>query len=314
MDAAFSFFQNVNFGGYYAGPTRDGHERRRRELPGAVRLRGRPLRRAAAVPRRSARTSSRRSASCAVATSTDRTRRHASARGRARIASASASSPTRAARVPSRTRPASSRPATDRALRRRAAEQRHVHRRRWTTSYELLVRPFTVAPGVRIPTGGYDFTDVTVSYQMGQQRRVSRNAGRSRRAQFYNGTINGATGTRPLAYAILKQWSVEPSVTINDVELPAGDFTTKLIRARTDYGFSPRMFVSALVQSSSSGPHLQQQLPLPLGVSARQRTVRRLHRRARHRRAGLSGPEEPRVRREGEPPGPILMLHLRAGD
>jgi hypothetical protein len=52
--------------------------------------------------------------------------------------------------------------------------------------------------------------------------------------------------------AILKQWSVEPSVSVNHVSLRAGTFTTTVIRSRTDYGFSPRMFASALVQYSSS--------------------------------------------------------------
>ena len=50
----------------------------------------------------------------------------------------------------------------------------------------------------------------------------------------------------------MKQFSVEPGATINKITLPAGQFTNKLLRARTDYGFSPRMFLSALVQWSSS--------------------------------------------------------------
>jgi hypothetical protein len=52
--------------------------------------------------------------------------------------------------------------------------------------------------------------------------------------------------------SILRQWSVEPGVQINDVHLPAGDFTTTLLRTRSDYGFSPRMFASALIQYSSN--------------------------------------------------------------
>jgi hypothetical protein len=119
------------------------------------------------------------------------------------------------------------------------------------TNYELLVVPFAIAPGVRIPAGGYDFNDVTVSYQLGQQRRLNGTLS-LQRGEFYDGTITayGFTGAR---YAILKQWSVEPSIQINDVELPHGNFTTKLLRARTDYGFSPRMFASGLLQYSSSG-------------------------------------------------------------
>ena len=119
------------------------------------------------------------------------------------------------------------------------------------TNYELLVAPFAIAPGVRIPKGSYPFNDVTMSYQLGQQRRLNGTVS-YQTGQFYNGTIN-AYGFTAARYAILKQWSVEPSIQINSVKLPAGDFTTKLIRARTDYGFNPRMFISGLVQYSSTG-------------------------------------------------------------
>ena len=39
--------------------------------------------------------------------------------------------------------------------------------------YELLLRPFTIVPGARVPPGGYDFTTGRVGYVMGQQRKVS---------------------------------------------------------------------------------------------------------------------------------------------
>lgn len=51
---------------------------------------------------------------------------------------------------------------------------------------------------------------------------------------------------------LLKQWSLEPTVSINDVRLPAGAFTTTVLRTRSDYAFTPRMFFSALVQYSSN--------------------------------------------------------------
>ena len=37
-----------------------------------------------------------------------------------------------------------------------------------TRDYELLVRPFTIAPGVTIPAGGYHFSDLQLSYTFGQ--------------------------------------------------------------------------------------------------------------------------------------------------
>ncbi len=119
-----------------------------------------------------------------------------------------------------------------------------------TTDYELLVRPFTVSKGVVIAPGGYSYSDVTAAYAMGLQRRVS-GTWTFQRGEFYDGTLTTVsyTGAR---VSLLKQWSVEPSVSINDVHLPAGDFSTTLLRARSDYGFSPRMFASALVQYSST--------------------------------------------------------------
>jgi hypothetical protein len=117
-------------------------------------------------------------------------------------------------------------------------------------NYELLLDPFTVQRGVVIPRGEYGFVDYSASYNFGQQRRVSGNLS-LRRGDFYDGTITtfGFSGARA---AILKQFSLEPRVSINHVELPAGRFTTKLVGTRADYGFSPRMFASALLQYSSS--------------------------------------------------------------
>jgi hypothetical protein len=118
------------------------------------------------------------------------------------------------------------------------------------TDYELLLRKFDVAKNVSIAPGSYEFTNATVSYQMGLQRRISGLLSLQRGA-FYNGTLT-AYGYTAARVSLVKQWSVEPSISLNDVALPAGHFTTTLIRTRSDYGFSPRMFVSALIQYSSS--------------------------------------------------------------
>ena len=115
---------------------------------------------------------------------------------------------------------------------------------------ELLLKPFTVAKGVVIPRGDYAFTHVTAAYAMGLQRRVS-GTWTLQTGQFYNGTLTAA-GFTAARVSLLEQWSLEPSVSLNAVRLPAGDFTTTLLRARTDYGFSPRMFASALLQFSST--------------------------------------------------------------
>ena len=52
--------------------------------------------------------------------------------------------------------------------------------------------------------------------------------------------------------ALTTHLSVDLSVSVNRVRLPAGHFTTRLYRARVDYAFSPWMFVSALRQYHSA--------------------------------------------------------------
>ncbi|MFN7983523.1 MAG: DUF5916 domain-containing protein [Vicinamibacterales bacterium] len=119
-----------------------------------------------------------------------------------------------------------------------------------TNHYEFLARPFNVATGVTIPTGGYTYSDLTASYGFGQQRRLSGNL-TYQTGQFYNGTIN-ALSLSTGRFAIRSNWSLEPTFTINHVDLPVGRFTNAVVVGRTDYGFSPRRFMSALVQYSSS--------------------------------------------------------------
>ncbi len=117
-------------------------------------------------------------------------------------------------------------------------------------NYDLLLTPFRPAAGVAIPVGGYHYNDVSISYSMGQQRRLSGNLG-VQLGEYYSGTIKGLTFSQGRV-SILKQLSVEPRVTLNRVKLPTGSFTTRQFGARTDYGFSPRMFASALLQYSST--------------------------------------------------------------
>ncbi|MFN7983524.1 MAG: DUF5916 domain-containing protein [Vicinamibacterales bacterium] len=118
------------------------------------------------------------------------------------------------------------------------------------TNYEYLPSVFNVARGVNIPIGGYNFNDFTARYAFGQQRRMSGTV-QYQGGQFYNGHIQAFTvsGAR---VSVTTPLSVEPSVSINHVTLPVGDFTTTVLRARSDYAFSPRMFASGLVQYSSN--------------------------------------------------------------
>ena len=50
---------------------------------------------------------------------------------------------------------------------------------------------------------------------------------------------------------LTNQFSVEPTISFNDIALPEGEFTTTLVSTRVNYAFNPRMFFGGLVQYTS---------------------------------------------------------------
>ena len=120
----------------------------------------------------------------------------------------------------------------------------------YTQSHEFLDRPFSIAPDVTIPVGGYSSQDVNISFTLGLQRTLSGTMS-VQRGRFFGGekTSVSFTGGR---LEVTPQLSVAPSLSFNWVDLPAGRFTTELVTARTTYTVTPLMFVSALLQYNSS--------------------------------------------------------------
>ena len=116
--------------------------------------------------------------------------------------------------------------------------------------YQLLTVPFTISPGVTIPVGGYNFRNFRVSYRFGAQRPVSGQI-TVQTGGFWSGD-NTAVSLSSGRVEVTPQLSVEPSASLNWVDLLEGSFTTQLARARFTYTFTPRMFLSGLIQYSSS--------------------------------------------------------------
>ncbi len=119
-----------------------------------------------------------------------------------------------------------------------------------TNSYELLQAPFRIARDVALPVGGYAFTAGTVAYTLGGQRRASGGLALTA-GSFWSGDI------RTLEYRrgrvnVTDQFSIEPTISFNAIDLPEGEFTTTLVSTRLNYAFNPRMFFSGLVQYNSS--------------------------------------------------------------
>ncbi len=118
-----------------------------------------------------------------------------------------------------------------------------------TELYEALPAPFPIAPGVTLPVGEYDYGTTRVQYLLGLQHKVSGTL-TAEHGSFYDGTRTGISFVRTRA-EINTHLSVEPTVSINRVELPQGSFTTRLAGARIIFAATPSMFVSALLQYNS---------------------------------------------------------------
>ena len=128
----------------------------------------------------------------------------------------------------------------------------------YTRSYDLLDQPFRIASDVTIPSGGYSFQDVKASYALGQQRTLAGSM-LVQHGTFFRGektTLGFSRGRVELT----PQLSVEPSISLNLVDLPEGRFTAQLVTTRTTYTVSPQMFVSALLQYNSSNESLSTNL------------------------------------------------------
>ena len=123
----------------------------------------------------------------------------------------------------------------------------------YSRNYEFLRQGFNVVPGLAIPAGAYRFGDVRTVYVFGAQRRVSGSISGGH-GSFYGGT-NSEVGAR--GYVELSpRFNVEPGLTVNWLDLPAGEVRTTLTTVRTSYMFSPKMALSALVQYNSTASSL----------------------------------------------------------
>ena len=123
----------------------------------------------------------------------------------------------------------------------------------YTRNFEYLFEDFEISDGVILPVGGYEFDRLSMRYRLGPQRRVS--------GWIRGSTGNFFSGTRTeVGYfgrvEVTPQFTVEPNISQNWVNLAEGDFVTTLLRVRSTYALSARSFVGALLQFNTSNDSL----------------------------------------------------------
>jgi len=114
--------------------------------------------------------------------------------------------------------------------------------------YDFVPQEFNAAGVVPIPIGEYDYQSIFLSYAMGQQRRVSGTLSLWS-GDYYHGRIN-AVGYQRGRVELTPQFSLEPGLSINNISLPDATYTVPLVTSRVTYTFTPRMFFGGLIQYS----------------------------------------------------------------
>jgi hypothetical protein len=118
----------------------------------------------------------------------------------------------------------------------------------YTRNFEFVPVSFLVA-GIRVPVGAYHWSNAQATYTLGPQRRVAGDITFAR-GGFYEGdrTDLGWRGR----VEVNRRMSVEPALTLNWLDLPAGRAVAKLASTRTTFSFTPSMWLGALVQYNST--------------------------------------------------------------
>ena len=112
---------------------------------------------------------------------------------------------------------------------------------------ENLIVPFTInrRRGIIIPVGRYEFNDWHTSWRTNTSSPVSLN-GRVDVGDFYDGSKQSYS----IGAAVRLRGRLNASIneSRNQIQLRAGRYTTDLIQARVEYGFSTIAFANALLQ------------------------------------------------------------------
>jgi hypothetical protein len=120
----------------------------------------------------------------------------------------------------------------------------------YARTLEFLPVPFAIASDVTLPMGEYEFSTARVGVDLGRQRRLSGNVA-AEFGTFYNGHKAAFTVAQG-RMAVSPQLSIEPTYSLNRVNLIEGSFVTHLLGSRVTYTMTPLMFASSLLQYNSA--------------------------------------------------------------
>jgi hypothetical protein len=119
----------------------------------------------------------------------------------------------------------------------------------YSATREVVTEPFTIyrdaARQIVVPPGSYSFGETVLSVTTGGQRTVSGGA-TYRTGDFLTGGRTNLVGD--VAWKPSRRFALGLRYDWNDIDLPQGDFITRLTRLTTDVNFSSTLYWVTLVQ------------------------------------------------------------------
>ena len=110
---------------------------------------------------------------------------------------------------------------------------------------EVLVEPFEISDGVVIPAGKYAFDQYCINFATGEFRHLAA-TGSYCGGDFFDGT-QSAAGI-DLVWRPNQHFRIALGYGVNDIELPYGNFTTRLVSIAADIAFTNTWYWENLIQ------------------------------------------------------------------
>ena len=110
---------------------------------------------------------------------------------------------------------------------------------------EGVIEAFEISDSVFVSAGIYDDQEIQIMIMTNQAKPISFSS-MNRIGGFFGGDRINMTPTVRLRYK--DRFTSEFSSNFNKVNLPGGNFTTHLLRARLTYSFTPKMYIQSLLQ------------------------------------------------------------------
>ena len=113
---------------------------------------------------------------------------------------------------------------------------------------EGVVDAFEISDGIFVPADTYKHQEAQFIIMTNQSKVFSFNT-RHVYGGFFGGTRKANSGT--VRIRLGDRFNSEFTYANNNIDLPVGDFTTNLFRARLAYSFTPSIFIQSLIQYNS---------------------------------------------------------------